>query len=142
MGLRGLRRGTAACVCLITFYVSRFSLDYMRGNIFRLIIIVDLFCWSIILLLFSKSLFTFILGWDGLGLSSYLLVCYYQNCSRSSAGTYTLLINRMGDIFIILCILLSVGYRGQSCPWFKAPYLGLGLVVASCTKRAQYPFNT
>ena len=141
-GARSLRRGIAACVCLITFYVSRFSLDYIRRNIFRLIILVDLFCWSMILLLFSKRLFSFILGWDGLGLSSYLLVCYYQNCSSSSAGTYTLLINRLGDIFIILCILLSFGYRGQSCPFSKVPYLGLALVIASCTKRAQYPFNT
>lgn len=48
-----------------------------------------------------------LLGWDGLGLSSYLLVIFYQNEKSVSAGILTVLRNRVGDAGILRGIGIS-----------------------------------
>jgi len=66
---------------------------------------------AIIFIIFTPNIFSLILGWDGLGLTSFILVCYYQNTKSLSAGMLTALTNRVGDVFILLSIsfMLSEG---------------------------------
>ena len=74
-------------------------------------------------------------------------MCYYQNVKGLSAGMLTAMINRIGDVFI----LLRVGLMSKSGRWSlynlssfcygsSLGCLGLLVCVASCTKRAQVPF--
>lgn len=93
-------------VVLISFSVMLFSISYMSGdpNLEYFIYMVLLFVLSINLLIFIPHLLFLLLGWDGLGLTSYLLVIYYQNDKSLSAGIITLMANRVGDSLLILSI--------------------------------------
>ena len=53
-----------------------------------------------------------LLGWDGLGLTSFLLVVYYQSSHSLGAGLITVLTNRLGDVGLILSfgLLLNGGH--------------------------------
>jgi NADH-ubiquinone oxidoreductase chain 5 len=68
---------------IISSLVLLYSDDYIHGdlNIVRFIMLVLMFVVSIMFLITSPNVITILLGWDGLGLVSYLLVIYYQNRS-------------------------------------------------------------
>jgi NADH-ubiquinone oxidoreductase chain 5 len=65
--------------------------DYMFCdlNIIRFILPVLMFVVSLIFLIISPNVISILLGWDGLGLVSYLLVIYYQNVRSYVAGILT-----------------------------------------------------
>jgi NADH-ubiquinone oxidoreductase chain 5 len=56
-----------------------------------------MFVVSIIFLIISPNVTSILLGWDGLGLVSYLLVIYHQNMRSYGAGMLTVLSNRIGE---------------------------------------------
>lgn len=80
----------------------------MRGDkdINRFIYLVLGFVASIGFLIIRPNLVSILLGWDGLGLVSYVLVIYYQNEKSANAGIITALSNRVGDVAILLRIAL------------------------------------
>lgn len=99
----------SSVVVLISFSVILFSVRYMSGDatLEYFIYMVLFFVLSMNLLIFIPHLFFLLLGWDGLGLTSYLLVIYYQNDKSLSAGMITLMMNRVGDSLLILAICWS-----------------------------------
>jgi len=70
--------------------------------------LVCLFVLSMVVLIFSGNLVAVVLGWDGLGLTSFLLVIYYQRPHSLGAGMVTVLTNRLGDVGLIMCFGLMV----------------------------------
>lgn len=102
-----------------------------------------IFILSIRILIIRNNLFLILLGWDILGISSYILVIYYQNNSSAASGSITLLRNRLGDIFILLSIRILIylsNWEFNINESFSLIIL-LILIVAACTKRAQFPFS-
>jgi len=88
-----------------------------------------------VLLIFMSNLFGTLIGWDGLGITSFLLVLYYKNRKSLGRSLITALTNRVGDAFLLVLLGLSLFPSG-------GPYLGLVLLLlAAMTKRAQYPFS-
>jgi len=88
-----------------------------------------------VLLIFMSTLFGTLIGWDGLGITSFLLVIYYKNRKSLGRSLITALTNRVGDAFLLVLLGLSLFPSG-------GPYLGLVLLLlAAMTKRAQYPFS-
>ena len=71
-----------------------------------------LFVLSMNFLIFVPRIMSLILGWDGLGLVSFLLVAYYQNYKSLGAALVTAFMNRVGDAFLLLGICL-LGDRGH-----------------------------
>ncbi len=67
---------------------------------------------SINFLIFIPSLPFLLLGWDGLGITSFALIIYYQDNKSLGAGTHTLLLNRIGDVLILISFALLLA-RGQ-----------------------------
>ena len=134
-------------VCFISGCVMVFTISYMRGdvNLFRFVLTVMLFVLSINFLIFIPRLVSLLLGWDGLGLVSFCLVIYYQNSKSLAAGMLTVLINRVGDCFILraVAVIIVLGHWNVLCLWeFNGFfYMNLFIIIAGITKRAQIPFS-
>lgn len=126
---------------LISGIVFIWSYYYIDGEEFyqRFIMIVMRFVASIVILIFLSSFYGAIIGWDGLGVTSFLLVIYYKNRKSLGSGIITALTNRLGDCFLLIILGLS----------FFSSHLGSAfhfilvvLLLTSMTKRAQIPFSS
>nr|QZL38231.1 NADH dehydrogenase subunit 5 [Macrotritopus defilippi] len=135
-------------VCLISSSICIFSVSYMKGDINnkRFILILMLFVLSMNFLIFIPSFVSLILGWDGLGLVSFCLVIYYQNNKSLSAGMLTVLMNRVGDCFILggISIMVMLGHWNYLCIWYfwLIDVCMVFVVIAGMTKSAQIPFSS
>nr|YP_010564890.1 NADH dehydrogenase subunit 5 [Pallenopsis patagonica]UZA61345.1 NADH dehydrogenase subunit 5 [Pallenopsis patagonica] len=134
-------------VLFISSSVFLFSENYMIGDsyLYRFVFLLLLFVISMLLLIFSGNLLSLLLGWDGLGLVSFLLVIYYQNKSSLSGGLLTLLTNRLGDAALILGICLLFMYGNFSMMYLSFIYFDeiimVMIIMAAMTKSAQLPFS-
>nr|QJD22450.1 NADH dehydrogenase subunit 5 [Haustorioides koreanus] len=133
-------------VFLVSGSICAFSAHYMKEekNFIRFMLLLLSFVASMVLLIISPNMVSILLGWDGLGLTSYALVIYYQNESSASAGMLTVLSNRIGDV----CILISIALMMYKSHWnfiFWGPLSDQALlffvVLAAMTKSAQIPFS-
>lgn len=101
----------------------------------RFLGVVTAFVRSMVLLIFMSSLYGSLIGWDGLGITSFILVIYYKNRKSLGSRLITALTNRVGDAFLLVLLGLSLYPRGAS-------HLGVViLILVSMTKSAQYPFS-
>nr|UGS80548.1 NADH dehydrogenase subunit 5 [Waoraniella jarlinsoni] len=137
-------------VFLISFSVVVYSMSYMSDEKYMSMFIFLVFCFvvSMALLIISPNLISLLLGWDGLGLTSYCLVIYYQNMKSYNAGMITAMSNRIGDVMILLSIawMLNFGswnylfYFNYEEVLFKL--IGVLIMIAAMTKSAQIPFSS
>nr|AOY40911.1 NADH dehydrogenase subunit 5 [Cipangopaludina cathayensis] len=138
----------SSVVCLISGCVMIFSSSYMSHDVFlnRFIWLVMLFVLSMNMLIFIPSLPALLLGWDGLGIVSFILVIYYQNNKSLGAGMLTVLVNRIGDVMILVSvgILVILGYWNIMMleEFVLSSYLSLCILIAGMTKSAQMPFSS
>nr|YP_010988058.1 NADH dehydrogenase subunit 5 [Harpegnathos venator]WON66591.1 NADH dehydrogenase subunit 5 [Harpegnathos venator] len=132
-------------VLLISLMVLIYSMVYMSedNNIERYFILVMLFVMSMILMIMSPNLISILYGWDGLGLVSYCLVIYYQNYSSFNSGMVTVLMNRVGDIMILMGIGMMMMYGSwNNIMMGNYKKLILMILIAGLTKSAQIPFSS
>ena len=112
----------------------------------RFHLILFRFVTSIILLVISPNLIACLIGWDGLGVSSYFLVIYYGRAKSYNAGIITALTNRLGDGFIIVALTLLIPIIDLRFFWYtnfwNSGYLIIILILGCFTKRAQIPFSS
>jgi len=136
-------------VTLIAGSVFFFSSKYIREDPYstRFIWILLSFVISINFLIFSGSIFFILLGWDGLGITSFALIIYYERRESQIAGFQTLIINRIGDVIIVLSFFLlsCCGqfniYAMRNEMFYFSGVITL-LCVAALTKSAQFPFSS
>nr|AET13037.1 NADH dehydrogenase subunit 5 [Bittacomorphella fenderiana] len=139
-------------VLLISSLVIYYSKSYMKEdvNISRFILLVLMFVFSMMLLIISPNLISILLGWDGLGLISYVLVIYFQNVKSFSAGMLTALSNRIGDVALLMAIAWMLNYGSWNYIFyieimkndFSMMLIGCLVVLAAMTKSAQIPFSS
>nr|YP_010952496.1 NADH dehydrogenase subunit 5 [Macroglossum pyrrhostictum]WMQ52751.1 NADH dehydrogenase subunit 5 [Macroglossum pyrrhostictum] len=139
-------------VLMISSVVIYYSKSYMSSelNLFRFIILVLLFVFSMILLIISPNIISILLGWDGLGLVSYCLVIYYQNLKSYNAGMLTVLSNRIGDVMILMVISWMMNYGSWNYIFYMnfmlndylMEIIGGMIILAAMTKSAQIPFSS
>jgi len=139
-------------VFIISSLVILYSDDYMFGdlNIVRFISLVLIFVVSIIFLIISPNIISILLGWDGLGLVSYLLVIYYQNVKSYGAGMLTVLSNRIGDVALLMVIAWIINFGSWSFIYyleflsgsFEMELISFLVVLAAITRSAQIPFSS
>nr|YP_006576378.1 NADH dehydrogenase subunit 5 [Iridona iridescens]AEV94272.1 NADH dehydrogenase subunit 5 [Iridona iridescens] len=134
-------------VITISSCIMLYNGFYMDGELFydRFCKLVLLFVLSMLFLVVIPNFLGLMIGWDGLGLTSYLLVIYYQDKRSLGSGTLTVLSNRVGDVLFFIGISLissfsSWGFVDLSMSEISS--LLCGIVVVGCmTKSAQVPFS-
>nr|URH16926.1 NADH dehydrogenase subunit 5 [Microcerotermes papuanus] len=139
-------------VFIISSLVILYSDDYMFGdlNIVRFILLVLMFVVSMMFLVISPNVISILLGWDGLGLVSYLLVIYYQNVKSYGAGMLTVLSNRIGDVALLIVIAWMINFGSWSFIYYldflsgsmEMELISFLVVLAAMTKSAQIPFSS
>nr|YP_010371602.1 NADH dehydrogenase subunit 5 [Halidaya aurea]UOW81230.1 NADH dehydrogenase subunit 5 [Halidaya aurea] len=139
-------------VLMISSLVIFYSKEYMEmdKSINRFIMLVVMFVISMMLLIISPNLISILLGWDGLGLVSYCLVIYFQNIKSYNAGMLTALMNRVGDVALLLCIAWMMNYGSWNYIFYLEFYcmskemiiVGGFVMLAAMTKSAQIPFSS
>nr|BDQ44052.1 NADH dehydrogenase subunit 5 [Pheretima silvatica] len=138
----------SSTVLLISANVLQFSTIYMSDDKFidRFTVLVMLFVLSMNMLIFFPHLMILLLGWDGLGLVSFILVIYYQNPKSLAAGMITALTNRLGDVMLLLSIAwtLNQGHWNIIHMWETSMFTwqSVAIMLAAMTKSAQMPFSS
>nr|YP_010487913.1 NADH dehydrogenase subunit 5 [Strongyloides vituli]UWI71781.1 NADH dehydrogenase subunit 5 [Strongyloides vituli] len=129
---------------LVSISVLYYSLYYMNGeiNFYYYMMVLLIFIGSMFGLIFANSMFTMMVCWDLLGVSSFFLVLFYNNWDSCSGAMNTVLTNRLGDYFIFMFFAMAFfsGYYFFSFSLVSS-YSILFLLLAAFTKSAQFPFS-
>ena len=145
----------ALIVTGVGFLIHVYSAGYMAGErgYARYFAYLNLFTFAMLVLVMASNLLVMFVGWEGVGLCSYLLIGFwFEKPSASKAGQKAFLVNRVGDagfILGLLFLILSVGSTEFQA--VNAAVLGGGLApglittvalllfVGACGKSAQIP---
>jgi NADH-ubiquinone oxidoreductase chain 5 len=127
---------TVLIISLFVFLWSSFYIQVeFKIGLFYLSLLF--FVVSMCFLVFSNRLFVVFLGWEGLGVSSFLLIIFYQNWVRRKGGLLTLLTNRLGDGVLIISFCLFFSVSSFRVIAFSRGLLIILLFFLRITKRAQ-----
>ena len=92
---------------LIHVYSTAYLHDEPRGGFARFFCYLNLFCFFMLMLVLGNNFLVMFVGWEGVGLCSYLLIGFwYEKKSASDAGKKAFITNRVGDWGFILGVFL------------------------------------
>jgi len=100
----------ALVVSGVSFVIHIYSIGYMHGErgFRRYFVYLNLFVFAMLLLVLGSNMLVMFVGWEGVGLCSYLLIGYfYEKKSASDAGKKAFIVNRIGDYGFLLGIFLT-----------------------------------
>jgi NADH-quinone oxidoreductase subunit L len=133
--------------------IHLYSIGYMHGDprFSKFFMYMNLFLFSMLVLILGENMLVTFLGWEGVGVCSYFLISFWQTrAAAASAGKKAFVTNRIGDWGFMLAMFLTFEYVG-SLSWFElnesAPELAsstvnaiaLLLLVGAIGKSAQLP---
>lgn len=93
----------------VGFLIHVYSVGYMHDDdgFYRYFTYLNLFTFSMLLLVLANNFLLMFIGWEGVGLCSYLLIGFwFEKKSASDAGMKAFIVNRIGDFGFILAIML------------------------------------
>ncbi len=108
-GIDNLAAIMLVVVTLISTLVHFFSIGYMQGDIrySRYFAYLGIFSFSMLMIVLADNLFMLYVGWELVGLSSYLLIGHwYEKKSASNAAMKAFIVNRVGDIGFFIGIMI------------------------------------
>ncbi len=114
---------TAVMLLIVTgigFLIHVYSLGYMGHDegMVRFFIYLNLFIFFMLVLVMADNLLLLFVGWEGVGLCSYLLIGFwYDDPNNTIAGNKAFIVNRIGDFGFILGIFLLVTELGRQGIW-------------------------
>jgi NADH-quinone oxidoreductase subunit L len=100
----------------VGFLIHVYASDYMREDkaYWRFFAYLNLFVFSMLVLVLGDNLPVLFVGWEGVGLCSYLLIGFwYTKTPNASAGKKAFIANRIGDFGLICAMFLLVYYTGK-----------------------------
>jgi len=132
-----------------------YSVGYMHGDplFSRFFAYLNLFAASMLILVVSDNLLLTFLGWEGVGLCSYLLISFwYQRDDAATAGKKAFVTNRVGDVGFLIAMFLIIATYGSlqyTAMGPAAEIIGSGtataiallLMVGAMGKSAQIPLH-
>lgn len=101
----------------IGFLIHVYSIGYMDHDedFVRYFAFLNFFVFSMLLLVLAGNLLVMFIGWEGVGLASYLLIGFwYTRPEAAPAATKAFVMNRIGDLGFLLGILLTLYTFGTS----------------------------
>ena len=132
-----------------------YSIGYMAHdpNKRRFFAYLNLFIAAMLILVLADNYLVLFVGWEGVGLASYLLISFWQERpSAAAAGKKAFVMNRVGDLgllvaaFTMLAMFSSTSFADVnagaphlSTGW--ATFIGFMLLLAACGKSAQVPLQ-
>lgn len=115
----GMDRLSGIYVCFITFVgllIHIFATGYMRGDsgFYRFFAYLNLFMFSMLTLVLADNYLLMFVGWEGVGLCSYLLIGYFINRDEARrAAKKAFVMNRIGDWGVLMAIFLIFALTGS-----------------------------
>ncbi|HTK86944.1 MAG TPA: NADH-quinone oxidoreductase subunit L, partial [Nitrospiraceae bacterium] len=150
-----------SCIMLLIvtgvgFLIHLYSVGYMHGEdgFTRFFTYMNLFMVSMLLLVMGNNYVVLFIGWEGVGLCSYLLIGYYfDRVSAAKAATKAFVVNRIGDAgFLIAIFLVFVNFKTLDYTQVLASVshlspemataIALCLLIGAVGKSAQLPLYT
>ncbi|MBK5307649.1 MAG: NADH-quinone oxidoreductase subunit L [Frankiaceae bacterium] len=150
---------SATFVLLITgvgFLIHVYSLGYMDGDPRKRIFFayLNLFVAAMLLLVLGDSFLALYVGWEGVGLASYLLIAFYfYRPTAATAAKKAFIANRVGDVGLSIAIMVMFAALGTTS--FEGVFsnagaltagtataIGLLLLLGACGKSGQFPLQT
>ncbi len=138
-----------------------YSVGYMHGDrgFARFFAYLNLFMFSMLTLVMARNLPLLFVGWEGVGLCSYLLIGFwYKDIANAAAGKKAFIVNRVGDfafligMFILFMVTVNLGHPTLDVPQLRslaavhheafanvAVVACILLFVGACGKSAQIP---
>lgn len=101
----------------VGFLIHVYALGYMGHDIGerRFFAEMNFFIFSMLLLVLASNLLLLFVGWEGVGLASYLLIGFwYQKPEAAQAATKAFIVNRIGDCGLLLGIILTFSLFGST----------------------------
>jgi NADH-quinone oxidoreductase subunit L len=143
----------ALVVSGVSFFIHIYSVGYMHDDpgYPRYFTYLNLFVFMMLTLVLANNFLLMFVGWEGVGLCSYLLIGFwFEKDSASNAGKKAFVVNRVGDFGFLLGIFLiftSLGTLDFTEVFEKAPSLDTALVttiaillfIGAAGKSAQLP---
>jgi NADH-quinone oxidoreductase subunit L len=132
-----------------------YSIGYMREDrsYARYFAYLNLFLFFMLMLVLGKSLLVLFVGWEGVGLASYLLVGFwFEDMAKARAGKKAFIFNRIGDagfllgMFVLYSTLgtleidrINAAFSASPLPAVSASLIGILLFIGATGKSAQIP---
>src|SRR5438874_2039555 len=138
-----------------------FATGYMHGDTgyYRFFAYMGLFMFSMLVLVMGSNFVMMFVGWEGVGLCSYLLIGYYfDRAEAANASRKAFITNRIGDFGFMLAIFGIIATFGTAQytsvisqasgyaieplgHWGLMSWIALGLMIGACGKSAQFPLH-
>jgi NADH-quinone oxidoreductase subunit L len=142
----------------VGFLIHIYSVGYMweEGGFYRFFAYLNLFMFFMLTLILASNYLLMFVGWEGVGLASYLLIGFwFTKDSAASAGKKAFIVNRIGDFGFLIALFLMIKHFGSLSfePVFRIvsgmpaetagagllTAIGLLLMVGAAGKSAQLP---
>jgi len=142
----------------VGFLIHIYSVGYMWDDpsYYRFFAYLNLFMFFMLTLVLANNYLLMFIGWEGVGLASYLLIGFwFTKDSAASAGKKAFIVNRIGDFGFLIALFLLIKHFGSlnftqvfdSVKPLSAETTGAGLLTAigillmvgACGKSAQIP---
>ncbi|HZR66315.1 MAG TPA: NADH-quinone oxidoreductase subunit L [Terriglobales bacterium] len=142
----------------VGFLIHVYSVGYMweEGGYYRFFSYLNLFMFFMLTLVLASNYLLMFVGWEGVGLASYLLIgFFFLRDSAAAAGKKAFIVNRIGDFGFLIALFLIIKHFGsldfQTVFDAVKPYaaetggagfltaIALLLLLGACGKSAQIP---
>ena len=143
----------------VGFLIHLYSIGYMHEDegFNRFIAYLNLFVFFMLILILGDSYLTMFVGWEGVGVCSFMLIGFwYKDMKNNDAAKKAFIVNRIGDLGLILGMCLLFAYSGTlrfdelfisgraiaGLPNDVATTIGILLFIGAMGKSAQIPLHT
>src|SRR4051812_46167952 len=141
----------------VGFLIHVYSVGYMahEGGYYRFFAYLNLFMFFMLTLILANNYLLMFVGWEGVGLASYLLIgFYFLKDSAANAGKKAFIVNRIGDFGFLIAMFMiiretgtltygivftHIGQMPVETHWGTLTIIALLLMVGAAGKSAQIP---